>query len=131
MRIPGMFVNIQLTDEQLKAVEERQKEQVEYVKNRALRMIEEGSEYSSDFEEIEKSDYVSTDGEGFNDEERDKYNNIKVIRGSSSHTSARPSPRPEDKAQNKMEKQARTGEFGKDTQMSIQDESAPDQIGDA
>lgn len=31
MRIPGMFVNIQLTDEQLKAVEERQKEQVEYI----------------------------------------------------------------------------------------------------
>ena len=31
MRIPGMFVNIQLTDEQLRAVEERQKEQVEYV----------------------------------------------------------------------------------------------------
>ena len=51
-------------------------------------MIEEGSEYSSEYEEIEKSDYVSTDGEGFNDEDRDKYQNIKVIRGSSSQTTS-------------------------------------------
>ena len=98
MRIPGMFINLKLTDQQLQTVEDRQKEQVEYVQKRALRMIEEGSEYSSDFEEIEKSDYVSTDGEGFNDEDRDKYQNIKVIRGSSSHTSTIPSPGRQNKA---------------------------------
>jgi len=52
-----------------------------------LRRIEEGSEYSSDFEEIEKSDYVSTDGEGGN-QDRDLFQNIKVIRGGSSDGSS-------------------------------------------
>ena len=87
MRIPAMFVDLRLTDLQLREIEERQKEQVEYIQNRALRKIEEGSEYSSDYEEVEKSEYYSTDGEGMGDQDRDRFQNIKVIRGSSSSSS--------------------------------------------
>jgi hypothetical protein len=47
-------------------LEDWQREQVEYYQERALRKFEEGSMYSSDWEEAEVSEYVSTDGEGDN-----------------------------------------------------------------
>ena len=81
MRIPAMFIDVKLEDVDLKEVEELQLEQAEYFKARALRIIEEGSQYSSDFEEIEKSDYVSTDGEGTANQEVYNVSNIKVLRG--------------------------------------------------
>ena len=43
-------------------------------------MIEEGSAYSSDYEQVDKSEYVSTDGEGNQNEEAID-SNIMVLRG--------------------------------------------------
>lgn len=62
MRIPAMYRNVKLTEDQLAEVEELQREQAEYYKERAERRIEQGSEYSSDFEEVGVSEYVDTDG---------------------------------------------------------------------
>ena len=81
MRIPAMFIEIELDESALEEVQELQVEQAEYFKTRALRIIEDGSQYSSDFEEIEKSDYVSTDGEGTTNQEEYNVSNIKVLRG--------------------------------------------------
>ena len=38
-------------------------EEVKFYQERAMKKIEQGSLYSSDFEEVEESDYVTTDGE--------------------------------------------------------------------
>ena len=80
MRIPAMFQGLNLSDEDKDEVAELQREQAEYFQRRALKKLEEGSDYSSDFEEVEKSEYVSTDGEGQYTETHTA-NNIKVIRG--------------------------------------------------
>lgn len=117
MRIPAMFFNIQLTEEQLKTVEQKQKEQAEYIRERALRKIEEGSEYSSDYEEIEKSDYVSTDGEGANVHDRDLFRNIKVIRGDSDgESSFTKSPDRGHDASKNLNQEQKTGGFGGEDQ---------------
>ena len=83
MRIPAMFQGLNLSDEDKDEVAELQREQAEYFRNRALKKLEEGSDYSSDFEEVEKSEYVSTDGEGSPQTETYTANNIKVLRGAS------------------------------------------------
>ena len=62
--IPGRFKDVKLTKEQLAEVQEMQREQAEYFKERALRKIEEGSQYSSDYEEADVSEYLTSDGEG-------------------------------------------------------------------
>ena len=62
-----MFLDVKLTEEQLEELEEKMQELAEEFQERARRRIEEGSEYSSDYEEIEKSDYVTTDGEDNNE----------------------------------------------------------------
>ena len=89
MRVPAMYQSIKLETEEIEDVERRQHEQAEYYKNRALKKIEEGSEYSSDFESIDESDYVTTDGEGV--QETYTASNIKVIRGLSIKNSRRQS----------------------------------------
>jgi len=57
--------------------------------------MEEGSQYSSDYEEVELSDYVSTEGEGQPTQEEYQVSNIKVMRGATLKpertSSARPS----------------------------------------
>ena len=61
MRVPAMFRKFKLDDEQMKEVELRQSQQAEEFKEKVLRKIEEGSNYSSDFEEQEFSEWVSGD----------------------------------------------------------------------
>ena len=86
MRIPAMFRNVAPLDQKdLANVEVLIETEVDLIKERALKKIEQGSEYSSEFEEVEESDYISTDGEG-NNTSRSKmadYNNnaIQVVRG--------------------------------------------------
>jgi len=47
-----------------------------------LRKIEEGSEYSSDYEQIEQSDYITSDGEDkHSPDDLQRNANIKVMRG--------------------------------------------------
>ena len=53
MRIPAMYQKIKLDDREMRDLENRTEELVEHYKARALRKIEEGSEYSSDFESID------------------------------------------------------------------------------
>ena len=48
---------------ELEDIEGKISEEVGSFKERALKKIDQGSAYSSEFEEIEESDYVSTDGE--------------------------------------------------------------------
>ena len=82
MRIPAMYQNIKLDELEMRDLERQREDQVEYHKKRALRKIEEGSEYSSDFESVDESDYVTTDGEGSPTREIHNAANIKVVRGS-------------------------------------------------
>ena len=86
IRIPVFLQNVKLTDEQKQEVEKNYNDQVDYFKKRAMRMIEEGSQYSSDYEEMEESEYITTDGEGENKEQILKQTNlagtnVKVLRG--------------------------------------------------
>lgn len=53
MRIPAMFLGIKLTDQDNRDVENEIEELAEYYKERVIRRIDEGSEYSSDFEDVE------------------------------------------------------------------------------
>ena len=86
IRIPVFLQNVKLTEEQKQEVEKNYNDQVDYFKKRAMRMIEEGSQYSSDYEEMEESEYITTDGEGENKEQILKQTNlagtnVKVLRG--------------------------------------------------
>ena len=78
IRVPAMYRQIKLSEEELAEVDKLQQELAEYYKNRTLRKLEEGSMYSSEFEDVEVSEYVSTDGEGEVKLTLDKAN-IKVI----------------------------------------------------
>ena len=80
---------------------------------RAERRIEEGSAYSSDFEEVDQSEYVSTDGgESSPTMEVQKLASIKVLR----YDSIKPSPVGTDRAKNVRDSTtadlAKTGDFG-------------------
>ena len=63
IRIPIMLQKIELTEEQREEIKRRQLELNYYFKARALRKVEEGSQYSSDNEDVEVSEYESTDNE--------------------------------------------------------------------
>ena len=56
-------------------------EEVKFYQERAMKKIEQGSLYSSDFEEVEESDYVTTDGEEEFIKQQSSRFDIKVIRG--------------------------------------------------
>lgn len=64
VRVPAMYRDIQLSKDQMDEIEADQNEQVDYYCQRAIRKLEEGSAYSSDFEDKQISEYYSTDGEG-------------------------------------------------------------------
>ena len=59
IRVPAMYRKFALDDEQMQEVERRQQEQAEEFRERVLRMIEMGSDYSSDYEEVEVSELIS------------------------------------------------------------------------
>ena len=59
-----MFKNIKLSEQDIADIEDRNEKQAQYYKTRAIKIIEQGSDYSSDYEEYEASEYVSSDGEG-------------------------------------------------------------------
>ena len=61
IRVPAMFRKFKLDEAQLKEVKKLQLEQAEEFKEKAMRKIEEGSAYSSDYEEVEISEWVTTD----------------------------------------------------------------------
>ena len=61
--ITAYLLNVTLNEEQLEELEEKMQELAEEFQERARRRIEEGSEYSSDYEEYEISEYVTTDAE--------------------------------------------------------------------
>ena len=82
MRIPAMFKKVSALEEQdLAEVEGKIGEEVKFYQERALKKIEQGSLYSSDFEEVEESDYVTTDGEDEFMTQRSNRFDIKVVRG--------------------------------------------------
>ena len=70
LRIPAYLLTVKLNEEQLEELEEKMQELAEEFQERARRRIEEGSEYSSDYEEIEISEYVTTDGEDNKEEKQ-------------------------------------------------------------
>ena len=62
MRIPAMFKKVaDLQEQDLAEVESKIGEEVKFYQERALKKIEQGSLYSSDFEEVEESDSVDSD----------------------------------------------------------------------
>jgi len=58
IRVPAMFRKFKMDETQLKEVKLLQLEQAEEFKEKAMRKIEEGSAYSSDYEEVEISEWV-------------------------------------------------------------------------
>ena len=63
IRLPQNLARVQLTDAQKQLLEQQQSEQVQYFRDRAIRKIEEGSVYSSDYESVDQSAYHTTDDE--------------------------------------------------------------------
>ena len=113
IRIPAMYKDIKLTEPQLEEVESLQQEQADYYRDRALRKIEEGSEYSSDFEQIEQSDYVTSDGEDKHSPyDLQRNSNIKVMRGRTRRQSQLISPRADDVGGGEVEKQGAKDSIG-------------------
>jgi len=53
IRVPAMYRDLKLSEKQLEQVQELQREQAEYFRARAVKKMEEGSQYSSDYEEVD------------------------------------------------------------------------------
>ena len=63
IRIPAMLQHVELSEEQKTELQEQHKRETEVYKRRSIMMLELGSQYSSDYDEISESEYITTDGE--------------------------------------------------------------------
>lgn len=59
IRVPAMYRKFKLDDEQMFEVERQQQEQALQFKDKVYKIIELGSDYSSDYEEVEVSELIS------------------------------------------------------------------------
>ena len=58
-----MLQHVELSEEQKTELQEQHKRETEVYKRRSIMMLELGSQYSSDYDEISESQYITTDGE--------------------------------------------------------------------
>ena len=80
IRVPGYFVDVKLSKRQLDEVARRNKEQNEYMTTRVMRRLEYGSDYSSEYERVVESEYVTTDGENQDQEKVTSAPSVQVLR---------------------------------------------------